>query len=310
MRLTFILILIVLVSGCTVARKRQLISPSDFLYYQGNMYYEERNFAKAIELYKKLLKRKPNSELATPAKLNLGMAYYYTEFFKDAYTTLKDVKVEDANMKIFVDKILEVSRAAAVDEIALEEAAQAELAAKKSPTGIPVRITVTDVYLDDYGSVLLTGTTDKKATVSVNGETATIKENNTFTASFTWKKGTAISIAAKNEDGDTGELNYFPDSEPPLKPENLRVINSSSNSIEIEWDENSEEDIRGYKLYYRLKGGALQEVQEIIEEKKYEIVGLQNYTSGSNRTFEFYLRAVDRMYNESEDSDILETDLP
>ena len=75
-------------------------------------------------------------------------------------------------------------------------------------------------------------------------------------------------------------------------------------------DENREEDINGYKLYYRLKGGSLQEVQETITDTRYEIVGLRNLIQGANKTFQFFLRAVDKMQNYSSESDILEVTLP
>ena len=92
--------------------------------------------------------------------------------------------------------------------------------------------------------------------------------------------------------------------------ENLRTTNISSDSIAIEWDENSEEDIKGYKFYYRLRGGSLQEIPEILEKNRYDVVGLQSMIDGANRTFQFYVRAIDKMNNESDDSDVLEVDLP
>ena len=48
----------------------------------------------------------------------------------------------------------------------------------------------------------------------------------------------------------------------------------------------------------------------IIIDTKYDVVGLQGFVDGANRTFQFYLRAVDKMNNESDDSNILEADLP
>jgi len=69
---------------------------------------------------------------------------------------------------------------------------------------------------------------------------------------------------------------------------------------------NDEEDIKGYRLFYRSQGGALKEVQDLIEDTKYDAVGLSSDVSS---TFQFYLRAVDKMNNESLDSDILEADL-
>ena len=90
----------------------------------------------------------------------------------------------------------------------------------------------------------------------------------------------------------------------------LRTIRVSENTVELEWDESRDEDIKGYKLYYRLRGGSLIEVQELISGTEYEVVGLFNLIEGANKTFQFHLRAVDKMDNISEPSDILEATLP
>ena len=310
MRILVVLLLILLVSGCTTMNKRKIVSPSEHMYYKGNRCYESKNFDKAIELYQKFIEKKPKSELVIPAKLNLGMAHYYKKNFKDAYTILKDIEIEDANIKNFVEKICETCKTQAADEIAEEEKDKAVLAAFKAlQKGGVINIEVIDAYLDNFGSVVIKGKTDKESTISVDEKEIETK-NNEFSATVSWKKGTSISLVATDESGSTGELNYYPDREAPDEPKGLQATNITSNSVEIGWDENAEEDIKGYKVYYKLSGGALQEIPDIIEETRYEVVGLQSLIIGARKTFQFYLRAVDKMNNESDDSDILEVVLP
>ena len=306
---TFFLITLLLACGCTTMENNMLVSPSESLYYKANKSYEDKEFIAAINLYNEFLEAKPRSDLAVSAQLNLGMSYYYSVDYKQAYLTLKEVTVEDENIKTYVTGILKICKAEAGDAIETEKKTKLAVATSQSKAS-QVKIEVTDAYVDDFGSVVLRGKTNRIATVTVDREKAALDGNNVFTASVTWKKGRPISVTAKDEGGGLSEFNYFPDRENPEEPEGLNSINTSSNSIEIEWDENSEDDIKGYRLFYRLKGGSTKEVPDLIEDTKYEVVGLQGHVEGANRTFQFYLKAIDKMNNESDDSDILEVDLP
>ncbi len=306
---TFLLIVMLLACGCTAMEHNAFVSPSESLYYKANRSYEDKEFSAAIGLYNEFLEAKPRADLAVPAKLNLGMSHYYSGDYKQAYLTLKEIDIEDESIKKYVDGILKICRAEAGDAIEAEKKAELATATDKTKAG-QVKIEIIDAYIDDFGSVVLEGKTNRIATITVNGEKAALDGNNVFTASVTWRKGRPISVTAKDESGGSSKLDYFPDGESPEEPEGLSAINTSSNSIEIEWDENDEDDIKGYLFFYRLKGGSTKEVPEIIEDTKYEVVGLQGYVEGANRTFQFYLRAIDKMNNESNDSDILEADLP
>ena len=306
MRTLLLLLLVLTVGGCTTMGKNTLVSPAESLYFDGEKYFEQGTYHTAIELYEQFLEANPRSDLATPAKLNLGMAYYYNKNHKQAYDVFKDLIVKDENIKKYVDEILEICKTEAKDEIEAEEKTKIAEAEKAAEAG-EIEIAVLDAYLDNFGAVILKGTVDQESTVTIDNKKITPDDNNIFNATAaSWKRGDSILITAKGTDGSIGELNYFPDGEEPLKPERLRTINITSNSIEIEWDENDEEDIKGYRLFYRSLGGSLHEVQELIIDTQHEIVGLAG--RGSN-TIEFYLRAVDKMDNESQDSDILQADL-
>jgi len=300
-----LLVLSLAVSGCTTMGRNALISPTESLYYDATERYEHTAYYSAVQLYEEFLEAAPKSKLAPAAKLNLGMAHYYNEDYKEAYDIFKDLNVKDENIKKYIAEILEICKTEAKDEITAEEEAKVAEAAKAAEAG-EIIITILDAYVDNFGSVVLKGTVDQESTVTIDKRKIEPDDSNIFDATASWKKGEPILITALGVDGGIGELNYFPDGEAPDKPERLRTINITSNSIEIEWDENDEDDIKGYRLFYRSQGGALKEVPDIIEDTKYDAVGLSGSVSS---TFEFYLRAVDKMDNESQDSDILEADL-
>ena len=300
--------LLVFLSGCTTMDTHRIVSPAESIYYRANESYEERDFEKAIELYNEYLEKRPRSKLAVAAKLNLGMSYYFNGDFFKAYNTLKDLDPKDESIKAYLKGVLEVCEREAGDKIKVEQAAKEQVA---QPTGTgTLKIQVTDAYIDDFGSLIIKGKTSVPATVVVDRNQVALDASNAFTASVRWRKGQPVLINATDPNGATGELNYFPDGERPEKPEGLREVNTSANSAGIEWDENDENDIKGYRLYYRLRGGTAREVPDLIKDDRHEVVGLQTYVEGANKTFEFYIRAVDKMNNESEDSDILEVTLP
>ncbi len=310
-----ILLLILLATGCSSVsmNKRMIVSPSKSLYYEADLSYSNKDFNRAIKLYNKFIDRSPKSDFITSAKLNLGMSYYYIEDYKTAYETLSDIDIKDANIKTFIDTVLETCKLNARDIIIEQELAKKEATkALDAPKGGHIRIKIKEAYLDTFGSVVVKGTTDKQATVTVDDAVAEPNENKKFElASSSWKKGRPVVITAKDADGNAGELKYYPDSEPPEEPDGLQAINTTSNSVEIEWNENPDEDgVKAYKMYYRLKGGGIFEVNDLIEDTKYEIVGLGALIEGANRTFEFYITAFDNMENESDKSDILEVTLP
>jgi len=311
-----LLLTLLMLSGCALLEQSKWVSPSNAIYDNANKFYENKEFYVAIILYEEYLELKPRSELAVAAKLNLGMSHYYLGMensneknFKQAHDILEELNIKDENIKKYVDKIIEICKTNIEDEIQVEEEEKAQLTtATDTADGSEIEITVLDAYLDNFGTVVLKGKTDKAATtVTVEGKYATLDENNIFTASVRWNKGDFIFITAKDESGSTGDLIYYPDGERPDKPESLRTINTTSNSVEIEWDENDEEDVKGYLLFYRRQGGSLKEVPDLIKDTKHEVIG---FGSGSSNTIEFYLRAVDKMNNESEDSDILEVTIP
>ena len=293
----WLLILSLLLTGCAGLSK--IAAPSEALYRRADRHFEKGEYSQAIEIYNQFLKNNPGSSLSIPAKLNLGMAYYYNGDFKSAHKTLKTINMPDENIKSFIAEITKDC----------ENKLQEEAPEEKPQTGA-INIKLTDVYMDEFGMLSIKGETNTAAVVMINDTEAEQNKKNQFSASITWKRGKPVLINAHDEQGNTGSLEYFPDSESPAEPQGLTVISSTANSAELEWDANSEDDIKGYKLYYRLQGGSLYEIREIIEDTDYEIVGLDNLTEPANRTFEFFLRATDKMNNISGPSDVIQTNLP
>ncbi len=296
----WLLILILTFTGCATTQYKKVVSPSQDLYFDANDVFENEDYVLAIELYEEFLEKAPTSSLAVPAKINLGLAYYNENDCEGTMNTLKGTKIQDTNIKAIIDNILNECNGV----IAKTEPSEAK------GEGEEIAIVVEDAYIDDYGSIVLYGHVDKPATLYIEGAKIPVNEHNIFTATVPWRKGRDLEIIAKDELGNEGAIDFYADSEEPEEPENLRIIRATADSIEFEWDANEEPDLKGYLLFFRRKGGSLQEIQEIITDLRYEIVGLQRFISGSNKTFELYLRAVDKMNNYSEDSDILEITLP
>lgn len=172
-------------------------------------------------------------------------------------------------------------------------------------------VRIDNVYKNRFDDIIVKGWVSRPATIFVKDSEALAVEDNYFSIETHWDVGEPVVITAQDTEGNTKEIEFWPDREPPDKPENLRAIHVTSNSVEFEWNENREPDIKGYKVYYGLKGGGVREAPDIATDNKYEIIGLKNFVRGGNRTFQFYLRAVDMMDNESHNtSDILEVTIP
>lgn len=302
---SWFLILILTFTGCSASFLKTVVSPSRNLYDLANEAYDLEFYDEAIEHYTQFLDANPRSSLATPAKLNLGMSYYYTQDYQKAYETLKYIRLNDEPMKNYVTRVIQSC------EIHLKDTKDIQPTPPilETTSTTSIHINIIDAYLDDYGALTLSGHILNASKLTINNAPVLVNTNNTFTTTLDWRKGEAINIFAQ-ENGQEEELIYFPDAQQPNEPENLRVSTATSNSIEIEWDENKEDDIKGYRVFYQLKGRSLQRVPELITDTHYEAFGLEKFVQGSNRTFKFYLKAIDKMNNISEDSDILETMLP
>ena len=311
MRQLCMVIILISLCGCSTLSQRKIVTPVDYRYFRGNKYYDAKDFEKAIEYYQAFIEKQTNSELLPAAQLNLGMSHYYLANYKEAYETLSTVTVDDKSIKEYVDKITATCLAKSPEIQKAEQVAAKEEEAVKVQKGEIISIEITDAYLDNFDNVILSGKTTMAAKITTGRASAETNDTLTFNISTSsWKKGKPIVLSAIDVDGNHGKLEYFPDREEPDAPESLSEYSTGTNNVEIEWDENSESDIKGYRIYYRLQGSHINEVNELIKDTHYDIVGLQSLIDGANKTFEIYIRAIDKMNNESDDSDTLTVTLP
>ncbi|MCP4652289.1 MAG: hypothetical protein GY858_02745 [Candidatus Omnitrophica bacterium] len=299
-----IMIIVVIFTGCSTINPKMLVNPYEPLYYRGTDSFDNKDYTTAIEAYSRFLEKCPDSSFTIPAKLNLAMAYYHQEKWQLTQSTLKDVKITDSAISKFVNDTL------ATCEKKLNPNGSTTSEKTETQPQEEVVITITDAYLDNADMLNLTGTVSREGKIYIGQIAADFQKDNTFTIISRWRKGKPIIISWR-KDGLEQTLDYYPDNEEPQAPDGLFRRNMSDNTVELEWNDNDEGDIKGYKLYYQLSGsGSLQEVRDIIEDTDFEVVGLQNLIDGANKTFRFYLRAVDKMNNYSDPSDTLEVTLP
>ncbi len=173
---------------------------------------------------------------------------------------------------------------------------------KTNPT-----IVVNSVELDDFGYIEILGETEKNARISIEDVTFAVDSEGKFSGKIKLPRNKQFKLIAKDEAGNTAEEVYA-DTESPDQPTGLRVRDIYGDTVDIEWDENREADIKGYNIYHSRQGefSDLKKNTEIIEDTTYTLTGL-----GSGNTYTIYIRAIDKMGNESEVSEeTLEVNIP
>jgi hypothetical protein len=86
------------------------------------------------------------------------------------------------------------------------------------------------------------------------------------------------------------------DEEPPLAPQNLLAESNSAYSVVLDWDDNTDDDLRGYNVKRSTtSGGAYTLIATKVAESEYHDKGLSPLTS-----YYYVITAVDYSNNESE----------
>ena len=91
---------------------------------------------------------------------------------------------------------------------------------------------------------------------------------------------------------------------PPAIPTGLVGL-AGLNTIELTWDRNTEEDLRGYRVYRAGKTGEFMAVSDIIETPAFSDRALE-----SGMTYRYRVAAIDQKMNESKPSEPLEVSAP
>ena len=166
-------------------------------------------------------------------------------------------------------------------------------------TTIP-RIKVTDAEIDDLGYVTISGITEENSIVIANNdEEFLVSAEGKFKGEVKLPRNLKIELVAEDRAGNTVKV-VFSDTEDPDSPTGLTLRGTSGNSAAIDWNENSEDDIKGYNVYYSLSGEFSDQLhnRELIEDTRYTMDSLE-----SGNTYTIYVRAVDKMGNESDPSE-------
>jgi fibronectin type 3 domain-containing protein len=90
----------------------------------------------------------------------------------------------------------------------------------------------------------------------------------------------------------------------PAAPAGLTAL-AGINSVEISWDRNTEEDLKGYKIYRALEAGPLEVIAPLIEEPAYS-----DKTVMPGKKYRYAVSAIDQTGNESEKSAPVEMTTP
>jgi hypothetical protein len=94
------------------------------------------------------------------------------------------------------------------------------------------------------------------------------------------------------------------DTFPPAVPKGLNA-SIAPNSIEVTWEQNTEPDLAGYRLYRAAAGGAFEKIADVSQIPAYSDQMVEH-----GKTYRYEVSAVDRAGNESERSAPVEATLP
>jgi hypothetical protein len=94
------------------------------------------------------------------------------------------------------------------------------------------------------------------------------------------------------------------DTFPPAAPAGLHA-SAAPNSIELNWDRNTEPDLNGYRIYRATAGGPFEKLADVSAIPSYSDRAVE-----SGKTYHYAITALDRSGNESPRSPTLEVVLP
>jgi hypothetical protein len=91
---------------------------------------------------------------------------------------------------------------------------------------------------------------------------------------------------------------------PPAAPMGLTAL-AGINTIELSWDRNTEEDLKGYRIYRALEAGPFEQIAELVQDPAYSD---KSVTPG--KKYKYAVSCLDQAGNESAKSAPVEISLP
>jgi len=113
------------------------------------------------------------------------------------------------------------------------------------------------------------------------------------------------TAGGKEAESDFVQTDITPkDTFPPAAPTGLRA-SVAPGSIEITWQENTEPDLAGYRLYRAIGSGPFERIAEISQIPSYS-----DYAVEAGKTYRYAVTAFDQSANESDRSEPVEVTMP
>ncbi|HPG29182.1 MAG TPA: fibronectin type III domain-containing protein, partial [bacterium] len=163
-------------------------------------------------------------------------------------------------------------------------------------------IEISDYYIDSFEYFQIEGIISPECEITVNDEKINSK-NGKFKGKVKVRLKKPVKIVLLKNGEPINQREIY-DVEEPIQPSGLEAVSVDRNRVEIRWNENGEEDLAGYNVFYADKRGSWKKANkdgDLIKNTEYTISGLH-----SGNKYKIRISAVDRMKNESSYSDDME----
>ncbi|MBP7654433.1 fibronectin type III domain-containing protein, partial [Candidatus Dependentiae bacterium] len=163
-------------------------------------------------------------------------------------------------------------------------------------------IEISDYFIDSFDYFQIEGKINPDCEIFVNDEKV-----NSSKGKFKGKVKVRLKkpvIIKLIKDGVVINQSEIFDYEEPAQPSGLEAVSVDANRIELRWNQNNEDDLSGYNLYYTHKGSSWKKYNKddnLIKNTECTLSGLH-----SGNKYKIRISAVDRMKNESSYSDEIE----
>ncbi len=113
------------------------------------------------------------------------------------------------------------------------------------------------------------------------------------------------SVRDKAESRLSAPVEFTPRDEfPPAVPTGLNAV-AGIGSIELAWDPNADSDLRGYRVYRAIEGGAFERISELVDAPAFSDRKIE-----AGKKYRYAVSSVDQTGNESKQSTAVEVTAP